>query len=345
MKYRKIGRWPLELSEISLGTGDNAGGLVYASTEQQLALVHRALDLGVNTFDASPDYGKGLGEANLGRTLRDLGARDAIISTKVEIMPEELGRMGEKVRESINDSLLRLGRDYVDVLMLHNPVRDARNPNLRLWTPLTEQDIVGEILPALEQVVRDGKARFLGLATEAAQTPAVDMLLGTGRFALLNVWFNLANASAAMQSCVAPEGHDYCGLFASAERHGAGVAVIRPLAGGALTSNGLRKARERHALSRGYFDWSPEAWESEVQRASHFAFLDKPGRTISEAAVRYILDHFVVSTVIGGFSEIAHLEEAVAAAEAGPLSEDDNAQIREVLERVFKSVAASKDTA
>lgn len=319
-----------------MGTGDNAGGLVYASTDQQLALVRRALDLGINTFDTSPDYGKGLGEANLGRVLRDLNVRDATIISKIEIMPEEFGRIPDKVRESIDDSLLRLGRDHIDVLMLHNPTRLARDTSQRMWTPLTEQDVLNEVMPALELAVREGKARFLGLSTEASETSVVDALLRTGRFALLNVWFNLANPSAAMRASAALAAGDYSGLFASAERHGAGVAVIRPLAGGALTANGIRRAKERHALSRGFFDQFPAAWEAELERAAHFAFLDRPPeQRISEAAMRYILGHPVVSTVIGGFSEPAQVEDAVNSAARGPLAEDDLRLIDNIFAREF----------
>ncbi|MFM9885974.1 MAG: aldo/keto reductase, partial [Burkholderiales bacterium] len=62
MRYRKVGTSALEVSEIALGTGDNAGAMVYGTAKQQLALVAAALEAGVNLFDTSPDYGKGLGE-------------------------------------------------------------------------------------------------------------------------------------------------------------------------------------------------------------------------------------------------------------------------------------------
>jgi aryl-alcohol dehydrogenase-like predicted oxidoreductase len=72
MRYRTIGGGALTLSEIALGTGDTAGGIIYGAPAEQRRLVERALELGVTLFDCSPDYGKGLGEANLGRVLREL---------------------------------------------------------------------------------------------------------------------------------------------------------------------------------------------------------------------------------------------------------------------------------
>ena len=158
MRYRTAGRLP-RLSEIAFGTGDTAGGIIYGTPNHQRALVEKALELGVNLFDCSPDYGKGLGEANLGRVLRDIGAADVHIITKVEIMPEDTGRIRDRVRESVNDSLLRLQRDHVDVVMLHNPCQAKRNPSVRVWMPVSPDDVLDEVLPALRAVQEKNRAR------------------------------------------------------------------------------------------------------------------------------------------------------------------------------------------
>ena len=85
MRHRQVGASPLKVSEIALGTGDTAGGMVYGSSPAAARdLVDKALALGVDLFDCSPDYGKGLGEANLGRVLKEIGAPDAKLITKVE---------------------------------------------------------------------------------------------------------------------------------------------------------------------------------------------------------------------------------------------------------------------
>lgn len=340
MKYRKVGHWPLEVSEIALGTGDTAGGIVYGSPAQQRSLVETALSLGINLFDCSPDYGKGLGEANLGRVLKEVGARDALIITKVEIMPEEVvtGRIGDKVKQSVNDSLLRLQRDHVDVVMLHNPVRLVRNPNIRVWMRLTPEDVLDEVLPALLDVRNAGKTRFLGLACEASETAAVRPLLATREFAMVNAWYNLANPTGALaMQGFAPE-DDYAGLFDLCVTNGASVAVIRPLAGGALTDAILdRGPSGRHDLSRGYYRDNPGALEPEIDRGRRFKFLSRPGRTLSEAAYRYILQHPAVCTVIGGFSDPAHLIEADRASDAGPLDARDLEAIAAIHAKGFLS--------
>lgn len=344
MRRRRVGKWPLEVSEIALGTGDTAGGIVYGLPQQQRRLVERALELGINLFDCSPDYGKGLGEANLGRVLGELGVSDeALIITKVEIMPEELetGRASAKVEQSIEDSLLRLQRTHVDVLMLHNPVRLKRNPDVRVWMRLTPDDVMNEILPALQRVRDAGKTRFLGLACETSETQAVSPLLATGEFAMVNAWYNLTNPTAATQMAGFPPEEDYSGLFDLVSANGAAVAVIRPLAGGALTDSIIdRGAEGRHDLSRGYYRQNPRFLEPEIDRGRRFKFLSKEGQTLSEASYRYILAHPAVCTIIGGFSDNIHIDEAARAADKGPLSAAELEKIRRLHQEGFSSASA-----
>jgi len=329
MRYRSLGSTPLQVSEISFGTGDNAGGIIYSTPGEQRALVGRALELGITTFDCSPDYGKGLGEANLGRVLKELGARDVIITTKVEIMPEDIGRIHDKIHESVNDSLLRLGRDRVDVIQLHNPARPERIPEIRKWTPLTPRDILDEVVPAFEELRSAGKAGYFGIACEGCAPAAVREVLATRRFSVINAWFNLANPSAATPVGGLPPRENYAGLFAAAAEFGVGVAVIRPLAGGALSGSVIEQGPAgRHRYAGGILKVMPSLFEPEIERGRKFAFLHRPpAQTISEAAVRFILAEPRVSTMIGGFSDVAQLEEAVRAAERGALSTADQASI------------------
>lgn len=336
MKYRRLGRSGLELSEVAFGTGDNAGGIVYGTPAHQRALVERALELGVTTFDCSPDYGKGLGEANLGRVLKELGA-DPIVITKVEIMPEDFGRMGERVRESLRDSLLRLGRDHVDVFMLHNPIRHTREPQIRLWTPLTPRDVLDEILPAMVALRDAGLTRVLGVACEAAEPSAVREVAASGELGMINAWFNLANPSAARPVTGLAPRDRYDGLFDVAREFDLGVVVIRPLAGGALTGPILERGNSgRHELSRGYLRDQPDVFAPELERGRRFAALHRPGvQTISETGLRYILGMQPVTSVVGGFSDVAQLDEAALAVERGPLGEADAAAIETIFTTGF----------
>ena len=134
-----------------------------------------------------------------------------------------------------------------------------------------------------------------------------------------------------------PEQEDYAGLFDLAEVNGASVAVIRPLAGGALTDAILCKGSEgRHELSRGWYREHPEQLEPEISRARRFEFLRHGGtQTLSEAAYRYILSDTRVATIVGGFSDPAHLEEAARASDLGALGDDDKQEIAAIHKRGF----------
>lgn len=351
MRYRTMGSTGLEVSEVGFGTGDNAGALVLGEPEAQRAIIERALALGVNYFDTSPDYGRGLAEVNLGRILRELRAHDALVATKVEIMPEQLGRIPETIIDSVEASLLRLRRDRVDVLMVHNPCRPERAAKLRKWTPLTPADILDLAVPALERLRTAGKARYLGLACEHATTACLTEVLASGLFTMTNVWFNLVNPTAGMPPDALRHGEeqhraertppiggpgaaldDYSGMIDAAASAGAGVAVIRPLAGGALSRAVAERGHPgRHPLAGGAFSRQPALFEPELVRARRLLFLDRPGdQTIAQAAYRFLLADSRITTVIGGFSEAAHLDEAISVIDAGPVSESDMAAIQEL---------------
>jgi aryl-alcohol dehydrogenase-like predicted oxidoreductase len=336
MRSRRVGKSPVQVSEVTFGTGDTAGGIIYGSEREQRELVARAIDLGVTTFDCSPDYGKGMGEGNLGRVLRELKCADPVIITKVEIMEEDLGRIGQKIEQSINDSLLRLQRDHVDVLMLHNPIRMIQDSSVRVWMRLAPETVLNEVVPALVKLRERGKTRVLGLACETSETMAVEKVLQSGEFSMINAWYNMANPTGAIDLPGYEPEHDYRGLFDAATRHGASVAVIRPLAGGALTDAMTSKGAEaRHALSRGFYRENPHLLNPELDRGRALRFLSSAEGTLSEAAYRYVLAHPAVCTVIGGFSAIEHINEAALAAGKGPLSGAQQERILRVQQSGF----------
>lgn len=158
MRYRQLGRTDLHVSEIGFGTGDNAGLMVLADHEARRTAVRRALELGINYFDTSPDYGKGRAEVQLGEALRELDA-NPVITTKVEIMPEHLDMIALRVRESVEASLRRLQRTAVDIVQIHNPPAARHDTGVRVWTPLTVDDVIGPggALEALQELRSAGK--------------------------------------------------------------------------------------------------------------------------------------------------------------------------------------------
>lgn len=344
MNYREIGRTGIRVSEIGFGTGDNAGLMVKAAPEEMERVVARALDLGVNYFDCSPDYGKGVAETNLGRILRRLNAHP-IITTKIEIGPQNLDDLPARVLTSIDESLTRLQVDQVDFLEIHNAPAAAHNPATQEtvrqqgpssfgppWVPLTVDDYTGPrgVMSALKQLQSQGKVRFLGFACEHAEAPAAKQLLDSGEFSIINAWLNLMNPTAGH---ALPPGlsvdYDYEQLIDYAATRGAGVAVIRPLAGGVTTLQ-AGSTVSRHPLAGGGMTRNPEPFLAEVRRAETLSFFVRTDRTVAQAAYQFILSHPGVSTVVGGFSEMAHLEQAVAASNMGPLSPEELRELEQV---------------
>ena len=328
MKYRDVGDTGMRISEIGFGTGDNAGLMVKGSFEQQVEAVEKALELGVNYFDTSPDYGKGVAETNIGKLMREIGFRP-YLTTKVEIMPDELDHIADAVVGSVDESLERLGVDFVDVVQIHNPPGLETDTTVSGWIHLGVNDYLGPggALEGLDRVRRSGKARYLGFASEDANAEAVRMLLETREFQLVNVWYDLLNPTAGMKR---PDGldiqHDYGRFIDRALELGVGVAVIRPLAGGVLTDHAVNGGG-RHALAGGGLTRSADMYQAMVQRALPFAFLSHGDQKLSQAAYRFILQHPGVTTVLGGYSELAHLEEATGCSAAGPLSDEDMAHL------------------
>jgi aryl-alcohol dehydrogenase-like predicted oxidoreductase len=97
LRYRPFGDEAIGVSEVSFGTGDDAGVMVHGSSHQQRDIIGAALDAGVNLFDSSPAYGKGAAEVNLGRVLRELSAADVFVMTKAFVHAHDRARIQEAI--------------------------------------------------------------------------------------------------------------------------------------------------------------------------------------------------------------------------------------------------------
>jgi aryl-alcohol dehydrogenase-like predicted oxidoreductase len=324
MQYRRMGSTDLAVSEIAFGCGGTAGLMVRGSFDEQVRAAARAIELGINYFDESPDYGDGSSEENLGRVLRELGVRP-IIDTKVE---------------SVDESLRRLGVDWVDIVQIHGgPVGAKPTLTGRAYNVLWIEDYLrpGGALEGLQRLLSTGKTRYIGFICRGNDGPYVRQLIDTGCFHMINLVYNLLNPSAGARRVPGLEpGPDFGGVIDYAYEHGVGVAVYNPLAGGLLTDTTLRGGAP-HPLSRSRVQ--SEAAQPGVRRAQALAFLSKEGRTMAQAGMRFILDHPGVTTVLGGFSGIEHLEEAVPASGAPSLTAEEMARIEMVWRSNFGGVS------
>lgn len=186
MDYRPLGQTGLQLSALGFGGAPLGGVFGPIHEAEAIRTVHRALDLGVNFFDSSPYYGAGEAERVLGRALQGVAREKFVVSTKVGRYGIVGGRQtfdfsAVHVRRSVDENLGRLGLDAVDLLLCHD-IEHVALPQ-----------ICEETLPALRGVVREGKARFIGVSglpfkafRDVLSRSDVDVILSYYRHSLLN---------------------------------------------------------------------------------------------------------------------------------------------------------------
>jgi L-galactose dehydrogenase/L-glyceraldehyde 3-phosphate reductase len=321
MEQRAFGRSGLKVSALGFGCGAVGGLMVRGSPADQERAIGRALDEGVTYFDTASAYGDGASERNLGRTLRSLRATQAVIGTKVRLRATDFGRIGDAVRESLEGSLQRLGRDRVDILYLHNAIAVHRNGEA-----IAAAAVLAEVAPAIERLVEAGKLRVAGF-TAVGETPALRQVMESGRLRGAQVVTNLLNPSSGGPLPAGYPAQDYDRLLDHAAAAGVGTVGIRVLAGGALSGTA-----ERHPIA------SPAPapigsathYEDDLARATRLMPLVSEGiaTSLAEVATRFALSHPAISTILVGMATLEQFEQALAAVRKGPLPQAALARIK-----------------
>lgn len=311
MQYRRCGRSGLKLPAISLGLWQNFGG--DAPFERQRAIVRRAFDLGITHFDLANNYGPppGSAEENFGRILAtDLaGHRDElVISTKAgyEMWAGPYGEWGSRkyLLASLDQSLRRLGLDYVDIFYSHR-----LDPN----TPLEET------MGALDSAVRQGKALYVGVSSYSALRTrdanvilsrlGTPLLIHQPSYSMLNRWVE-------------------AGLLALLGNEAIGCIVFSPLAQGLLTDkylNGVPEgSRASHPGSMSA-DMLTEANLAKIRALNEIA--KRRGQSLAQMAVAWTLRGSVVTSALVGASSVAQLEQNVAALDNLKFSPSELAEV------------------
>jgi L-galactose dehydrogenase/L-glyceraldehyde 3-phosphate reductase len=328
MKYRILGSTGLSVSEVGLG-GAGVGHVWGATTDAEcVGAVRRAVDLGINFFDTSPMYGGGRSEENIGRGLEGLRNR-VYVATKVRLQTgEDLTDMGAAVRRSVEQSLRRLRTDHIDVLQIHHQLGPeggqyvaAAGPPPRYAYRLT-RELGLELGRAMQRMVQEGKARYLGITAWDGHPEVVEPLLASGVFHTAQILYNLLNRTAASAP---PEGFDDMDqgrAIPVARLNNIGIIGIRAHAAGALADQLDREVTPDSRLARDF------------ARSRKLSFLGK-GRygTLSQAALRFCLDNPHLATVVPGIKNLAELEESAACSELPPLSVQEMAE----LERIYQA--------
>jgi aryl-alcohol dehydrogenase-like predicted oxidoreductase len=329
MQYRTIGKTGIQISEIGFGCGNNAVLMVKAPYEEQRKAVRHALDLGINFFDTAFAYGLGKSEENLGRILNELGAQP-VISTKIRLEPDAVGDVGAATIRAVEAGLKRLNRDRVDFIQLHTRVTLERGEGKRF--SLTPQDVLGPkgVVEGFKTMRDRGKVGCFGFSG-LGEVTALHQLVDSGEFHGFQAYYNLLNPSAGQPVPQRFSALDYRLIIDRAATKGMGAFVIRVLAGGALTSNpSAGGGSSPEPLSPG------SDYPMDVERAAKVrAALGVDGKGLTQAAIRFGLLKPQVSTVLVGFSNSAHIDEAVACSAAGGLSPDALAKVRQLWDTDF----------
>ncbi len=297
MQYRRSGRSGIQLPAISLGLWHNFGGV--DNFENSRAMLRRAFDLGITHFDLANNYGPpyGSAEENFGQILKKdfLPYRDElIISTKAgwDMWPGPYGNLGSRkyILASLDQSLKRMGLEYVDIFYHHRPDPD---------TPMEES------LGALDTAVRSGKALYAGIsAYNAKQTAeAIRIMRDLGTPCLIHQ----PRYSMLVRD---PEQ----GLLDVLGKEGVGCIVFSPLAQGLLSDRYLQGIPTDSRAARDFFLKRKDIDEARLKKIRSLNDIAKQrGQTLAEMAVAWVLRDPRVTSALVGTSKVQQVDDNVAA--------------------------------
>jgi aryl-alcohol dehydrogenase (NADP+) len=301
MEYVNLGKAGIKVSRICLGAmtyGSKRWREWVLEEEEGRPFIRRALELGINFFDTADMYSLGASEEILGRALKDFGgSRDrVVIATKLFNPmgddPNQKGLSRKHVRHAIDDSLRRLGTDYVDLYQIHR---------LDYETPIEE------ILEALDDVVKEGKALYIGASSMFAWQFAKMLYkadeMGLTRFVSMQNHYNLIYREEERE------------MIPLCREEGIGVIPWSPLARGFLAGN-----RRKEDFGETVRSKTDQYAQGMYYQPSDFAVVDRVGEIArargvpnAQVALAWILQQPGVTAPIVGASKMQHLEDAVAA--------------------------------
>ncbi len=314
--YRRCGKSGLKISQLSLGFWHNFGdNSLYENARE---LVFRAFDLGITTFDLANNYGlpPGSAEKNFGQMLKNdlAGYRDELVITSKAgylMWDGPYGEWGTRkyLLSSLDQSLKRMGLEYVDIFYSHRPDPD---------TPLEET------MGALDHAVRSGKALYVGIsnynAEQTQQAATILKELGTPclihqpRYSMFDRWVE-------------------DGLLDVLEKEGIGCTAFSPLAQGLLTDRYLqgipddsRVATDNRFLNENSIN---EATINKVRQLNEIA--RNRSQSLAQMALAWVLRFPVVTSVLIGASKVSQIEDNVKALERGDFSADELESIDAIL--------------
>ena len=300
MEFQRLGTSGLQVSRICLGTmtyGSSKWRDWVLEEDESRPFIQRSLELGINFFDTADVYSLGVSEEIVGRALKDFSRRDEVVIASKVFFP-----MGEKpnqgglsrvhIMNAIDDSLRRLGTDYIDLYQIHR------------WDPNTA---IEETLEALHDVVKSGKVRYIGASSmytwQFSKSLYLADIKGWTRFVAMQNHYNLVYREEERE------------MLPLCRSEGIGVIPWSPLARGFLSGNRTRKDWGETPRAKSD-DFAHDMYYQEsdftvVERVIEIAA--QRGVTPSQIALAWLLHQPGVTAPIIGASQMAHLEQDAAA--------------------------------
>ncbi len=300
MEYRSLGRTGVKVSPLCLGAM-MFGGWGNPDHDDSIRIIHRALDAGINFIDTADVYSRGESEEIVGKALAGGRRDDVVLATKVHgDMGEDPNQRGNSRRwiiREVENSLRRLGTDWIDLYQIHRPEQDTD---------------IEDTLSALTDLIRAGKVRYVGSSTfpasQIVEAQWISRERGLERFASEQPPYSML--ARGIESDVLP----------TCLRHGIAVIPWSPLAGGWL-SGSYRSGAEPPSSSRATrlpqrFDLSIPANQRKLEAADALGGLAREaGHSLIELAIAWVINHPAVTAAIIGPRTMEHLESQLPAAE------------------------------
>ena len=329
MRYRKLGSTDITVSEIGFGVWSVSTTWWGVKDEHVgIRMLQQALDLGITFFDTADTYGNGLGETILAKALGAQRHR-IVIGTKFgydfshhtsrrgqEELPQDW--RPEYVRFALEESLTRLQTDHVDLYQLHNPRLDAIRKD--------------DLFAALDDLKAQGKIRAYGVSLGPA---IAERQIDEGKAAL-----ELRHVGAVQIIYNVLEQMLGQGVFPTARQHGAGMLVRVPHASGLLDGTVTERTvftEQDHRYHRVSTDERKKQWQSDgLKKVRQLSFLtDGTGRTLGQAALKFILAEPSIAAVFPNLYNEALLSECAAASGVPDLSDADLLRISQLYANAF----------
>ncbi|HKO62883.1 MAG TPA: aldo/keto reductase [Pyrinomonadaceae bacterium] len=307
MKYRILGRTGLKVSELCLGTmtfGNNFFNIAVVDQPNANDMVARAIDVGINFFDTADVYSYGRSEEVLGESIKRLGINRAqiVVATKVRSPMSEAAAAGtsdvnnvgltrQHIFAAVDDSLRRLGTDYIDLYQVHG------------WDKLTP---IEETMCALNDLVRVGKVRYLGCSNWAARHLMKAMMMceahGWSNFVSLQAYYSLVGRDLEYE------------LLPLCREENIGVLPWSPLSGGFLSGKYRRDSPTPEGARRSGFDFPPVDLERGFDAIEMLDRIAKDrNSSVPQVALAWLLAQPGVTSVIIGANKMSQLEDNLKA--------------------------------